>query len=81
MKANAVNFHILVTRDTDVIAKIGKFDLENSREKKLLGLKIDTKLFFENHVSPQKDKPYATCSRKFWSLMKAFITFQFNYCP
>ena len=52
MKANAVNCYILVTRDTDVIAKIGKFDLENSREKKLLGLKIDTKLFFENHVSP-----------------------------
>ena len=52
MKANAVNCHILVTRDTDVIAKIGEFDLENSREKKLLGLKIDTKLFFENHVSP-----------------------------
>ena len=52
MKANAVNCYILVTRDTDVIAKIGKFDLENSREKKLLGLKIDTKLFFENNVSP-----------------------------
>ena len=33
MKANAVNCHILVTRDTDVIAKIGEFDLENSREK------------------------------------------------
>ena len=52
MKANAVNCYILVTRDTDVTAKIGKFDLENSREKKLLGLKIDTKLFSEIHVTP-----------------------------
>ena len=34
----------LVTRDTDVIAKIGGFDVKNSREEKRFGVKIDTKL-------------------------------------
>ena len=51
MKAKADNFHLLVTKDTDVTAKIGEFDVKNSREEKLLGVKIDTKLSFENHVS------------------------------
>ena len=34
--------HLLVTRDTDVTAKIGEFDVKNSREEKLLGIKIDS---------------------------------------
>ena len=51
MKANADKCHLLVTRDTDVTAKIGEFDVKNGREEKLLGVKIDKKLSFENHVS------------------------------
>ena len=51
MKANADKCHLLVTRDTDVTAKIGEFDVKNSREEKLLGVKIDSKLSFENYVS------------------------------
>ena len=51
MKANADKCHLLVTRDTDVTAKIGKFDVKNSREEKLFGFKIDTKLSFKNYVS------------------------------
>ena len=51
MKDNADKCQLLVTRDTDVIAKIGDLDVKNSREEKLLGDKIDTKLSFENHVS------------------------------
>ena len=50
IKANADKCHLLVTRDTDVTAKIGEFDVKNSREEKLLGIKIDIKLSFENHV-------------------------------
>ena len=46
MKANAGKCHVLVTRDTDVTAKIGgELDVKNSREEKLLGVKIDSKLF------------------------------------
>ena len=40
MKANVDKCHLLVTRDTDVTAKIGEFDDEKSREEKLLVVKI-----------------------------------------
>ena len=92
MKANADKCHLLVTRDTDVTAKIGEFDVKNSREEKLLGVKIDSKLSFENHVSSlckkASQKLHALARvvnfmdlAKRKSLMKAFITSQFNYCP
>ena len=84
--------HLLITRDTDVTAKIEEFDVKNNREEKLLGVKIDTKLSFENHVSflckkaSQKLHALArvinfvdVAKRK--SLIKAFITSQFNYYP
>ena len=51
MKATAGKCHLLVTRDTDVTATIGDFDIENSREEKLLGLKMYTKIYFKNHFS------------------------------
>ena len=89
MKANADNCHLLVTTDTDVTAKIGELDVKNSREEKLLAVKIDTKLSFENHVSSLckkvSQKLHALtrvvnvmdlAKRK--SLMKAFVTSQFN---
>ena len=92
MKANADKCHLLVTRDTDVTAKIGECDVKNSREEKLLGIKIDSKLFFQNHVSSlckkASQKLHALARvinfmdlAKRKSLMKAFITSQFNYCP
>ena len=84
--------HLLITRDTDVTAKIEEFDVKNNREEKLLGVKIDTKLSFENHVSflckkaSQKLHALArvinfvdVAKRK--SLIKAFITSEFNYYP
>ena len=92
MKANADKFHLLVTRDTDVTVKVGEFDVKSSREEKLLGVKIDTKLSFENHVSSlckkASQKLHALARvinfrdlAKRKSLMKAFITAQFSYCP
>ena len=92
MKANADKCHLLVTRDTDVTAKIGEFDVKNSREEKLLCVKIDSKLSFENHVSSlckkASQKLHALARvvnfmdlAKSKSPMKAFITSQFNYCP
>ena len=83
--------HLLVTRDTDVTAKIGELDVKDSKEVKLLGVKIDGKLSFENHVSSLCEKAsqklhalakivnfmdLAKCK----SLMKGFITSKFNYC-
>ena len=90
MKANADK--LLVARDRDVAVKVGEFDVKNSREEKLLGVKIDSKLSFENHVSSLCKKASQElhalarvvnfmdlAKRK--SLMKAFITAQFDYCP
>ena len=92
MKGNADKCHLLVTRDTDVTVKIGEFDVKNSSEEKLVGVKIDGKLSFEKHVSSlckkASQKLHALARVKNFmdlakrkSLMKAFITSQFNYCP
>ena len=92
MKASTDKCHLLVTRDTDIAAKIGEFGVKSTREEKLLGVKIDTKLSFENNVSflykkvSQKLHALARVVNfmnlaKSKSLMKAFITSQFNYCP
>ena len=51
MKAHADKCHLLITRDTNLTAKIGQFDIVNSKEEKFLCVKTDTKLSFENHIS------------------------------
>ena len=92
MKANADKCRLLVTRDTDVTAKIGEFDVKNSKEEKRLGVKIDNKLSFENHFSSickkSSQKLHALrrivnfmdlAKRK--SLMKAFTTTHLHYFP
>ena len=94
MKANADKCHLLVTRDTDVTAKIGEFDVKNNREEKLLGVKTDTKLSFKSYVpslckmqaksymhSQESSRSIIMDLAKRASLMKAFITPQFHYLP
>ena len=91
MKAKTDKCHLLVTRDTGVTAIIGEFDVKNSREEKIFGVKIDSKLSFKNHVSclykKASQKLHALARvvsfmdlAKRKSLMKAFITTQLNYC-
>ena len=67
MKANVDQCHLLVTRYTDVTTKIGDFDVRNSREEKLLGVNIDSKHSFENHVSSSCEK----ASQKLHALARA----------
>ena len=92
MKENADKCHLLVTTNSAVSASTEEFVINNSNEEKLLGIKIDTKLSLENHVSSLCKKAsqklhalarivnYMDLS-KHKSLMKAFATSQFNYCP
>ena len=75
MKANAEKYHLVNTRDIDATAKIGEFDVKNSIEEKLLGVKTDTSLSSFARVANFTDLA------KSKSLMKAFITSWFNYCP
>ena len=51
MKANPDKCHLLVTTNTLTSVNINGFQITNSTEKKLLGIKFDSKLSFENHVS------------------------------
>ena len=92
MKANADKCHLLVTRNTNVTAKIGELDVKDSRVLKLLGVKIDGKLSFENHGSflcKKASQKLHVLRRvvnlmdlaKRKSLMKVFITTQLDYCP
>ena len=92
MKANADKCHLLVSSDEVCTAKIEDFTIENSTEEKLLGVKFDSNLSFEAHVTSlckmasQKLHALARISHymdlnKRRSLMKAFITSQFSYCP
>ena len=47
MKANAGD---LFTTNSAVSVKTEEFVINNSNEEKRLGIKIDSKLLFENHV-------------------------------
>ena len=92
MKANADKCHLLVSSDESCTAKIEDFSIKNSIEEKLLGLKFDSNLSFESHITSlckkasQKLHALARISHymdlnKRRNLMKAFITSQFSYCP
>ena len=50
-KSHAYKCDQLVTTKSAVSANIKEFVISNSNEEKLSGIKIDTKLSFENHVS------------------------------
>ena len=92
MKGNADKCHLLVSSDESCTVKIEDFSIKNSTEEKLLGVKFDSNLSFEGHVTSlckkasQKLHALARISHymdlnKRRSLLKAFITFQFSYCP
>ena len=51
MQANPDKCHLLVTNKTLTSVNINGFQITNSTEEKLLGIKFDSKLSFENHVS------------------------------
>ena len=78
---------LLVTTNRAVCVDIEDLVINNSNEEKLLGIKIDTKLSFENHLSSLKK-----ASQRLPALARVVIymelskrkclikTSQFNYC-
>ena len=92
MKANAGKCYLLVSSDERCTAKIEDFSIKNSTEEKLLGVKFDSNLSFESHITSlckkvsQKLHAVARISHymdlnKRRKQMIAFITSQFSYCP
>ena len=90
MKANPDKCHILVTSYALASVNINGFQITNSTEQKLQGIKFDSKLSFENHVlslcKEASQKLHALTrivsymnlfKRK--ALMRTFVISQFNY--
>ena len=93
LKANPNKFHLILSDPDDHYSvQIDKSEIFNSKNKKLLGIKIDNKMTFNDHVSDictkatQKLHALSRISN-FMSFeqrqttMKSFILSQFGYCP
>ena len=51
MKANISKCHLLVTKKDEVTIRIGDTEIKNSEFEKLLEIKVDTKLNFNEHLN------------------------------
>ena len=93
LKLNADKCHLLISSHSkDIEMNVGKEIIECENSVKLLGITLDNKLNFNEHVSnickkaSQKLHALARisnfmCQNKLRILMKAFIESQFGYCP
>ena len=91
MRANISKRCLLLNKNDEVTIRMGDTEIENSEYEKLLGIKVDTKLNFNEHsndiISKASRKtnvlsrvmPYMSLSRK-KKLMSSFFNSQFNYC-
>ena len=92
VRINADKCHLLVSTNNTVKIKIGNFDITNSKSEKLLGVKLDHKLSFDDQISELCKKAsrkihalsrvasYMNISKR-RILMNAFFKSQFSYCP
>ena len=91
MKANPDKCHLLVSSDESCTDKIEDFSIKKSTKENLLGVKFNSNLSFENHVTSlckkarQKlnalgGKSHYMDLNKRRNVMKDFITSQFSYC-
>ena len=93
LKANPNKFHLLLSDPSkEHSMEIDNFNLKNSQYEKLLGIKLDNKFTFNEHVksicSKASQKVHALSRvSNFMSLsqrktiMKTFILSHFGYCP
>ena len=92
-KANPDKFHLLLSDPNENhFARIENFEIKNTEYRNLLGVTVDNKLTFKNHVeilcTKASQKLHALCrvskymtfkQRK--TIMQSFIFSQFGYCP
>ena len=50
MKANVSKCHLLVNKKDQETIRLGDTEIKNSEHEKLLGIKVDTKLKFDEHL-------------------------------
>jgi len=92
MKGNESKCHVTLSTHDKMHVNIGTSHIKNSHMEKLLGVKIDCDLTFEEHISSICKKasaklnalarisPYINEGKR-RLLMNAFFNAQFNYCP
>ena len=92
MKANKDKYHLIDTSNEHVSMKLDNIEIENSNCERLLGVKIDSKLNFKEHLDGIIKKasrkinalsriaPYMNIGKR-RLLMNSFFASQFNYCP
>ena len=93
LTANADKFHLITSGpNLSLSVKVDKYTIANSTSQKLLGITIDNKLTFDEHISRLCNKAsqklhalarivtYMNLSKR-RIIMKAFISSQFGYCP
>ena len=92
MKPNGDKCNILVTTEKSVSVNIGGSNVTNKKEQKLLGIKFDSSLSFEGHITNlcKKASPKLHALARIINYMdllerkvsmKAIVTSQFSYCP
>ena len=93
LKATPDIFHLLPSHpDESISVNVDGYQITNSKRGKLLGITIDNKLSFNEHVSSlctkasQKLHALARVSKymdtdKLRLIMKASVNTQFGYCP
>ena len=91
MIPNGDKCHLLVTTEKSVGISIEESNVTNKKEQRLLGIKFDSSLSFEGHITnlckKASQKLHALARivnymdlRKRKVLMKLFIRSQFSYC-
>ena len=92
MKSNNDKCHLVTSSPDEVSIKIGRDKIVNEKAVKLLGVTIDQKLNFSEHVTNLCQKAsmklhalarvskYMSMNKR-RIIMKAFIESQFGYCP
>ena len=91
MKPNISKCYLLVNKKDEVTIRIGDTEIKNSEYEKLLVVKVDTILNFNEHLNGIISKAsckinvlstvilYMSLSKK-KKLMNSFFNSQFNYC-
>ena len=91
-KGNTDKCHLIVSSDDPTEIQVGESDIKNTTCEKFLGIKIDNKLTFDEHVSGLCKKSakklralarvtlYMSLPKK-KLLLNSFFNAQFNYCP
>ena len=92
MKANRDKCYLIVSKNENISMHIGPFEVKNTNCEKLLGIKAESRLNFNEHLDGIIKKasrkinalsritPFMNISKR-CILMNTFFNSQFNYCP